>query len=77
MKEYISKDFINNLLDSHLKHCCGPEHYTCSFIKDEINGAPDSAIIYMYECSECGAISNEFSQFCPYCGKPMEVELDG
>lgn len=78
MKEYISKDYINNLLEYLMDRWHGPEHYTCSVIQDEINGAPDSAIVYMYECSHCGSMTSEEHQFCPYCGKPMdEVELYG
>lgn len=40
MKEYISKEYINNLLARHLNDWCGPEHYACSIIKDEIDSAP-------------------------------------
>ena len=46
MKEYISKDYINNLLEYHLDHWCGPEHYTCSIIQDEINETPADEIIH-------------------------------
>ena len=72
MKEYISKEFINNLLETHLDDWCGPEYFTCSIIQDEINAAPTSEIIYMYKCSACGSLTSEEYQFCPYCGKPME-----
>ena len=45
MKEYISKEYINNLLDRHLDHWCGPEYYACSIIKDEINNTPETEML--------------------------------
>ena len=77
MKEYISKEYINNLLE-HLKDIWhGPDHYTCSVIQDKINEAPDAAIIRMYECSHCGLLTSEEYRHCPYCGELMEAEYDG
>ena len=73
MKEYISKEYINNLLEYLMDRWCGPEYDTCSTIQDEINGAPDSAVVYMYECSHCESMTSEEHRYCPYCGKPMEV----
>ena len=77
MKEYISKKYINNLLNSYLVDSRGAEHFAYNVIKLEINGAPDSEIIYMYECSHCGSMTSEEHQYCPYCGKPMEEEYNG
>lgn len=74
MKEYISKEYINNLLERLMDRWCGPEYYACSIIQDEINGAPESALIYMYKCSECGLMTSEEHWYCPYCGKPMKEE---
>lgn len=80
MKKYISKEYINSLLDRLLDRWCGPEHYACSIIKDELDDTPNSEIIYMKECSVCGGmvdVDMDF-KFCPYCGKPMmEDAQDG
>lgn len=40
MKEYISKDYIINLLNTYLDRWCGPECYACSIILDEIKDVP-------------------------------------
>lgn len=74
MKKYISKDYIDNLLNECLNRWYGPEHYACSIIQDELDNIPDSELIYMYGCSHCGSMTSEEYQYCPYCGKPMEVE---
>ena len=75
MKKYISKDYIDNLLNKYFDRWIGPECYACSVIQDEIDDVPDSAIIYMYECSHCGSMTSEEHQYCPYCGKPMMEEI--
>ena len=72
MKEYISKEYIDNLLERYLDRWHGPEYYACSILQDEISAIPDSAIVYMYKCSHCDSLTSEKYQFCPYCGKPME-----
>ena len=77
MKEYISKEYINNLLEGFLDRWCGPEYYACSIIQDEINDAPETEIVYMYECSHCGSMTSEEYQYCHYCGKPIEDESYG
>ena len=53
MKEYISKEYINNLLEYHLDHWHGPEYYTCSVIQDEINDAPAYVKKEIIECRYC------------------------
>lgn len=40
MKEYVSKEYINNLLEHHLDDWHGPEHFACSVIQDELQDAP-------------------------------------
>lgn len=77
MKKYISKDYIDNILNKYLDKWCGPEYIACSIIKDELDGIPDSALIYMYRCPHCESMTSEEYQYCPYCGKPMECESDG
>ncbi len=77
MKKYISKNYINSLLERLLYDWCGPEYYACSVIQDELNDAPSSEIICMQECSVCGGIVDmdmDF-RFCPYCGEPMTEEI--
>jgi hypothetical protein len=71
MKEYISREYINNLLTRHLDNWWGPEYYACRIIQDEIDDAPETEIIRMYECSICGEMNTEPYRFCLCCGKPM------
>ena len=78
MKKYISKEYIDNLLNEYLDRWWGPEYYACSTIQYELDDVPDSALIYMYGCPHCKSITSEEYQYCPYCGKPMmEDESDG
>ena len=78
MKEYISKEYVYSILKRLLKNSRGAEHYAYSCVSTEINDAPDSELVYMYECPKCGSMTNEPYMYCPYCGKPMdEVELYG
>lgn len=90
MKEYISKEYINNLLEYHLDHWCGPEYYTCSIIQDEINDAPDSEIIYFshgrwleypnhkcaVQCSHCGLILENIAGCFRYCPNCGTIMVD-
>ena len=74
MKMYISKEYIDNLLDCLFDRWCGPENYACSIIQDELDKTPNSEVIYMQECSVCGGMVDmdmDFN-FCPYCGNPMK-----
>lgn len=47
MKEYISRKWLEKLLDRHLSNSKGAEHYAYSVIKQEINYDPtlDSILI--------------------------------
>lgn len=90
MYEYISKEYICNLLEKHLNDWCGPEYYTCSIILDEIKDAPTEKIArghwnidksfmpFVCACSECRAIYDVDGAFewrhCPICGTKMEEE---
>ena len=47
MKEYISRDYINNVLNKKMRNWFGPEYYACSVIKDEINNAPSTEIVHI------------------------------
>lgn len=66
MKEYISKDYINNLLEYHLDNWWGPEYYACSIIQDEINATPDSEIMRI-QCSSWEYWAGNLAK-CPVCG---------
>jgi ribosomal protein S27AE len=76
MKEYISKEYINNLLERHLNNWCGPEYYACSIIEDEISDTPDSEIIYvkhgywMKSWCDNNIIGHEYEE-CSNCGCSM------
>lgn len=87
MKEYIEREFINNLLQKHLDDWCGPEYYTTSIIQDEIDEAPNSDVTEVkhaywkpmsaypteYVCSECGELWNNFkTPYCHECGAKMD-----
>lgn len=55
MKEYISKDYLDDILKHYLDNWWGPEYYACSVIQEEINCAPDSEIIRIgVDLSACG-----------------------
>lgn len=71
MPEYISKDYINNLLEAHLDHWCGPEHYTCSIIQDEINEVPVDEIVHFQIGKWEWRHSNEYTQIltCSACSR--------
>lgn len=45
MKEYISKEYIDNLLERHLDEWWGPEYYACRIIQEEIDCAPETEIL--------------------------------
>lgn len=77
MKKYISKDYINNILNKYLDRWCGPEHYACNVIKDELNNTPNSETIFMQECPACGGLvdTDMDFRFCPYCGEPVTEEI--
>ena len=88
MDKYISKEWITNLLENHLDHWCGPEHYTCSIILDEIEEAPTVAILSGrwipcenggYYCSNCDrrAAFLVHNSYCPNCGCKMDGEENG
>jgi NADH pyrophosphatase NudC (nudix superfamily) len=87
MKIYISKEYLDKLLDHHLDHWCGPEYYTCSIIQDEINDAPDSEFIHINQatweywtgnllrCPVCGYEYTDLLEchnFCGNCGAKMQ-----
>ena len=89
MKEYISKAYIDNLLERHLDYWCGPELYACSIIQDEINDAPDSEVIrinqgtweywagHLARCPICGYEYTdllECNNFCGNCGARLTEE---
>jgi hypothetical protein len=44
MKEYIEREFIDNLLQKHLDDWCGQEYYATSIIQDEIDEAPSADV---------------------------------
>lgn len=45
MKEYLSKEFIKELLDAHLSDSNGAEHYAYSILKRELMAAPGSNVV--------------------------------
>lgn len=67
MNEYLSKDFIEKILDAHLEDSRGAEHYAYDIIKRELMAVPGSDVKlvkhgrwYLADdgdgvvCSECG-----------------------
>ena len=89
MKEYISKEYIDNLLERYLDNWWGPEYYACSVIKDEIDHAPNSEIVHfnhgvweywagnLAKCPYCGYEYTdllECDNFCGNCGAIMKKE---
>ena len=89
MHEYISKEYINNLLESYLDRWCGPEYYACSVLQDEIDDAPASEIVHishgvweywaggLAKCPCCGYEYTdllECDNFCGNCGAIMKKE---
>lgn len=76
MKEYISKEYIYNLLFIFLKNSRGAEHYGYDCFKNAIDSIPESEIVYMHECSHCGSMTSEEYNHCPYCGESMEEAVE-
>jgi hypothetical protein len=87
MKEYIEREFIDNLLQKHLDDWWGPEYYATSIIKDEIDDIPSAEVTEVrhaywkpmkahpgeYVCSECGELWNNFlTPYCHECGAKMD-----
>ena len=67
MKEYISKENIDNLLERLLDRWNGPEYYTCSIIQDEINDIPTVKMSHgQWVVDEDGNFCNVK---CSACGK--------
>ena len=46
MKEYISKDYIYSILNPNICDSRGAEHYAFSFMKREIDYAPDAEKVH-------------------------------
>ena len=44
MNEYLSKDFIEKILDAHLEDSRGAEHYAYDIVKRELMAAPGTSI---------------------------------
>jgi hypothetical protein len=44
MNEYLSKDFIEKILDAHLEDSRGAEHYAYDIIKRELMAAPGADV---------------------------------
>lgn len=78
MNEYLSKDFIEKILDAHMTDSNGAEHYAYSTLKRELMVAPGSDVAevkrgrwYLADdgdgavCSECG------TDFCALLNEVM------
>ena len=72
MKEYISKYYINNLLEKHLDDWCGPEYFTCSIIQDEINDTPVDEIVHF----QIGKWMQGYPVHCSVCGGAAATEYE-
>ena len=74
MNEYLSKEYIAKLLDSHLADSRGAEHYAYDIIKRELMDAHDVVIepfdfetVYAKQPLEI----DEYSFCCPACEKEL------
>ena len=87
MNEYLSKDFIEKILDAHLEDSRGAEHYAYNTLKRELMAAPGSDAVKVkhghwivgldgsYMCSECGRVFRyEIGNYCALCGAKLEYE---
>ena len=72
MREYISTNYINKILNGFLGDSFGAEHFAYNRVLKALKDIPESDVVYMYTCSVCGEMTSEEYQFCPYCGKPMK-----
>ena len=92
MKKYISKEYVNNILQHHLDCWYGSEYYACSVIQDEIDDAPYSEIICfqsgtweywagnLARCPVCGYEYTDYLErdnFCGNCGADMRSVDNG
>lgn len=53
MDEYLSKEFIEKLLDAHLADSNGAEHYAYNIIKRELMAAPGADVAEVIHCKDC------------------------
>ena len=84
MKEYISKDYLNSILNAKMEDSRGAEHFAYDQIVQELNHAPTSEIVHFksgywivgldgsYACSECKKVFRyEIGNYCSNCGAIM------
>lgn len=74
MNEYLSKEYIAQLIDAHLENSRGAEHYAYDIIKSELMAAHDIVIepldfetMYAKHPFEI----DEYSFCCPSCEKEL------
>ena len=61
-EKYISKNYLDNLIEGYLDRFCGPEYFTCSLIQSDLEDAPVLEVRHGHwiedrmniVCSECG-----------------------
>ena len=87
MREYIRKEYINNLLEGFLDRWFGPEYYACSIIQDELEDVPETEIVRLqyghwivgldgsYICPKCDTVFRyESGHYCANCGTRLDYE---
>jgi hypothetical protein len=87
MKEYIEREYLENMVYYHLCKSNGAEHYAYGVIRGELRTAPVADVIEVkhaywkpmraypseYMCSECGELWNGFmTPYCHECGAKMD-----
>lgn len=87
MKEYIEREYLEDMVDYHLCKSNGAEHYAYGIIRGELRTAPNSDVAEVkhaywkqlkaypseYICSECGELWNNFkTPYCHECGAKMD-----
>ena len=92
MEEYIKREYLEDIVDYHLSHSNGAEHYAFGIIRGEVRIAPSADVVKVkhaywkpmsgypteYVCSECGELWNNFkTPYCHECGARMDGDRDG
>ena len=93
MSEYISKEYIRNVVQKRWDDTVGAECYAYGCVLDDIGEAPTVEVVHghmverivdhecpwykVFDCSECGCSVEVWHNYCPNCGAKMDCDGNG